>query len=57
MSDLNRAGGGILAVSVGLPRGSRESLLYENLDLLISALLDEGYEIAAARDFDFSALK
>ncbi|MGP1532413.1 MAG: polysaccharide deacetylase family protein [Treponema sp.] len=50
MSDLNRAGGGIVSVSVGLPRGSRESFLYENLDLLISALLEEGYDITAAID-------
>ncbi|MGP1459337.1 MAG: polysaccharide deacetylase family protein [Treponema sp.] len=50
MNDLERAGGGAVSVSVGLPRGSRESYLYERLDLLISALLDAGFEINRGRE-------
>lgn len=36
-------------VTIGISRGTRESYLYDNLDLLISAILDAGYEIVPLR--------
>lgn len=39
----------IVPVTIGISRGTRESYLYENLDLLISAILDAGYEIVPLR--------
>ena len=41
--------GGILPVTVGISRGTRERYLYEDLDLLIAAILDEGFEIVPVR--------
>jgi peptidoglycan/xylan/chitin deacetylase (PgdA/CDA1 family) len=41
--------GMIIPVSIGQARGTRRDYLYENLDLLISGLLDEGYEIVPLR--------
>ncbi len=37
--------GDIITVSTGISKGTRKDYLYENLDLLISALLDSGFEI------------
>lgn len=37
--------GDVITVSTGLSRGTRKDYLYENLDLLIGALLDNGFEI------------
>lgn len=46
-----RAGkGNILSVTAGISYGERESYLYETLDLLLSALLDEGYDVIMVRD-------
>lgn len=39
----------IIPVTVGISRGTRESYLYDNLDLLLSAILDAGYEIVPLR--------
>ncbi len=39
----------VIPVTVGISRGTRESYLYDNLDLLISAILDTGYEIVPLR--------
>lgn len=41
--------GGIVPVTTGISRGTRESYLYDNLDLLLSAILDAGYEIVPLR--------
>lgn len=37
--------GDVITVSTGISKGTRKDYLYENLDLLISALLDSGFEI------------
>ena len=47
INDLENAGGGAVSVAVGIPHGARETYLYERLDLLISALLDAGFEFDA----------
>ena len=39
----------VIPVTIGISRGTRESYLYDNLDLLISAVLDAGYEIVPLR--------
>ncbi len=39
----------VVSVAVGISHGTRESYLYDNLDLLISAILDAGYEIVPLR--------
>lgn len=39
----------IIPITIGISRGTRESYLYDNLDLLLSAILDEGYEIVPLR--------
>ncbi len=39
----------VIPVTVGISRGTRESYLYDNLDLLIGAILDAGYEIVPLR--------
>lgn len=48
MESLKQYNGGVIPVTTGIARGERASYVYENLDLLISALLDEGYDITAA---------
>jgi peptidoglycan/xylan/chitin deacetylase (PgdA/CDA1 family) len=45
---LRRKGGGIIPVTVGFARGKRTDYVYRNLDLLISAVLDEGFDIVSA---------
>lgn len=42
--------GGILPVTVGISRGSRERYLYEDLDLLIAEIMDEGFDIVPVRE-------
>lgn len=49
MKVLRENNGGFIPVTVGISRGSRESYLYNNLDLLLSAVLDAGYEIVPLR--------
>lgn len=49
MKMLEANNGGAVPVTVGISRGSRESYLYDNLDLLLSAILDAGYEIVPLR--------
>lgn len=39
----------VVPITVGISHGTRESYLYDNLDLLISAILDAGYEIVPLR--------
>ena len=39
----------IIPVSIGKTSGTRKDYLYEKLDLLISAILDKGYEITDVR--------
>lgn len=46
----NASDGTIIPVSTGIATGSRSDYLYEKLDLLISSLLDSGYEIVSVRD-------
>lgn len=41
--------GMIIPVSIGKTSGTRKDYLYEKLDLLISAILDKGYEITDVR--------
>lgn len=40
---------GYVPVTVGISRGTRESYLYDHLDLLLSAILDAGYEVVPLR--------
>ena len=42
-------GGGIIPITVGLSSGTRESYMYDNLDLLLSAILDAGYDVVPLR--------
>ncbi len=49
LAALAKNGGGVVPVAVGLLSGKRESYLYTHIDLLISALLDEGYAIVPVR--------
>lgn len=44
----NLKDGAVLSVSVGRPYGTRGDWLYEKLDLLISNILDAGYDIVCA---------
>ena len=48
LSALTENGGGIVSVSVGSSRDSANERVYENLDLLISAILDAGFDIVGA---------
>ncbi|MBP5283570.1 MAG: polysaccharide deacetylase family protein, partial [Treponema sp.] len=41
----NAADGDVITISTGISSGRRRDYLYENLDILISALLDNGFEI------------
>lgn len=49
MKHLKSNGGGIVPVTVGLSNGTRESYLYDSLDLLLSAILDAGFDIVPVR--------
>ena len=49
MSSLIKNKGGIIPVTVGIAGGSRKSYVYDSLDLLISAILDEGFQIVPVR--------
>ena len=50
MQGVRSGKGNILSVAAGISYGERESYLYETLDLLLSALLDEGYDVVLVRD-------
>ena len=41
----------IIPISVGISRGTRSGYLYDNMDLLINAILDSGFEIVPVRIF------
>lgn len=49
MKNLRKNGGGVVPVTIGIGRGTRESYVYDDLDLLISAILDSGYDIVPVR--------
>ncbi len=49
MKYLKSSSGGVIPVTVGISSGTRESYLYDNLDLLLSAILDAGYDIVPLR--------
>ena len=38
-----------IPVTVGISSGTRENYLYDNLDLLLSAILDAGFDIVPLR--------
>ncbi|MBQ5999041.1 MAG: hypothetical protein IJL70_06180 [Treponema sp.] len=42
-------GGGVIPITVGLSSGTRENYMYDSLDLLLSAILDAGYDIVPLR--------
>lgn len=46
---LLKNGGGIIPVTAGITDGIRETYVYDNLDLLINAILDEGFQIVPVR--------
>lgn len=50
MEILNKNKSGIIPITVGISNGSRKSYVYDYLDLLLSALLDDGFKIVQARE-------
>jgi hypothetical protein len=48
LSELEKNGGGCIPVTAGYAHGTRADYVYDYLDLLISAVLDAGYEIVPA---------
>ena len=50
MSRVKKNPSSVISISTGISRGERESYLYEDLDLLLSALLDEGFDIVMVSD-------
>ena len=51
MESLKSKAGGVIPVTIGVSKGTRDGYIYDYLDILISAILDAGYEIVPARDF------
>ena len=51
MECLKSKAGGVIPVTIGVSKGTRDGYVYDYLDILISAILDAGYEIVPARDF------
>jgi peptidoglycan/xylan/chitin deacetylase (PgdA/CDA1 family) len=51
MECLKSKAGGVIPVTIGISKGTRDGYVYDYLDILISAILDAGYEIVPARDF------
>ncbi len=49
MKHFKSNGGGIVPVTVGISSGTRENYLYDNLDLLLSAILDAGFDVVPLR--------
>lgn len=49
MKTLLENGGGIIPVTAGIAGGSRKTYVYDSLDLLINAILDEGFQIVPVR--------
>ncbi len=49
MTILKNNNGGVIPVTVGISYGTRKNYLYDKLDLLVSAILDSGYEIIPIR--------
>lgn len=47
---LKKNGGGIVPVSVGFSQGNRTEPLYNYLDILLCALIDEGFEFVGIND-------
>jgi len=52
ISALKKNNGGSIPVTVGFACGMRSDYVYQNLDLLISAILDEGFTIVNADGLD-----
>lgn len=50
MNSAKRNAETVISVAAGISHGERESYLYDVLDLLFSAVLDEGFEIVMLRD-------
>ena len=50
MESLKSKAGGVIPVTIGVSKGTRDGYIYDYLDILISAILDAGYEIVPARD-------
>jgi len=48
LASLSENGGGIVPVSVGSSRDPTNERVYQKLDLLISAILDAGFDIVGA---------
>lgn len=48
LASLKKNGGGVVPVTVGFAYGMRADYVYQNLDLLVSAVLDEGFDIVSA---------
>jgi peptidoglycan/xylan/chitin deacetylase (PgdA/CDA1 family) len=48
LASLKKNNGGVVPVTVGFAYGMRTDYMYQNLDLLISAILDEGFDIVSA---------
>jgi hypothetical protein len=51
LTELKQKDGGIVPVTVGILHGIRDEYLYDSFDLLVSAVLDEGYDIVSADRF------
>ncbi|MBQ1971277.1 MAG: polysaccharide deacetylase family protein [Treponema sp.] len=51
MECLKSKAGGVIPVTIGVSKGTCDGYVYDYLDILISAILDAGYEIVPARDF------
>ena len=50
MNRVKKSAYSVISIATGISHGERESFLYEDLDLLLSALLDEGYDIVMVSD-------
>ena len=49
MAAASRVKSGVIPITVGISRGTRSSYLYDNMDLLLNAILDSGFEIVPVR--------
>lgn len=50
IANIKAYSGGVVPITIGISKGTRGSYLYDYLDLLISAILDEGFEIVPVRE-------
>ena len=42
--------GGVVPVVIGFPENARPECVYRNLDLLISAILDNGFDLVSVEE-------